>query len=192
MKRVAALCLMLAFGYLLPAHSSAEPADVVFKNGNIYTVNERQPHAEAIAVKAGKVIFVGSNADVKAYEGKSTRVVDLKGNTVVPGLTDSHYHLSGVGAREMNLNLEGTTSLEAFLAKVKERVDRAKPGEWVTGRGWIETFWKPQAFPTRGDLDKISPNNPVYLTRADGHASKTIRSLATSNTQNTSRMFSAI
>lgn len=170
MKRVAALCLMLALGYLSPAHSGAEPADVVFKNGNIYTVNERQPRAEAVAVKAGKIIFVGSNADVKAYQGKGTRVVDLKGNTVVPGLTDSHYHLSGVGAREMNLNLEGITSLEGFLVKVKERVDRAKADEWVTGRGWIETFWKPPVFPTRWDLDKISPNNPVALVRADGHA----------------------
>ena len=150
--------------------AAAEPADVVFKNGNIYTVNDRQPRAEAVAVKAGKIIFVGSNANAKAYEGKGTRVVDLKGNTVVPGLTDSHYHLSGVGAREMNLNLEGITTLEGFLAKVKERVDSAKPGEWVTGRGWIETFWKPPVFPTRWDLDKISPNNPVALVRADGHA----------------------
>jgi predicted amidohydrolase YtcJ len=170
------IALALIVALLLLASVSAKPeaapeaADIVFKNANIYTVNERQPHAEAIAVKAGKIIFVGSNADVKAYEGKGTRVVDLKGNTVVPGLTDSHYHLAGVGAREMNLNLEGTTTLEAFLAKVKERVDRAKPGEWVTGRGWIETFWKPPVFPTRGDLDRISPNNPVVLTRADGHA----------------------
>ncbi|MEK6323304.1 MAG: amidohydrolase [Acidobacteriota bacterium] len=162
---------LIALLLILPsAHSKAEVADVVFKNGNIYTVDERRPHAEAVAVKAGKIIFVGSNKNVKAYEGKGTRVVDLKGNTVVPGLTDSHYHLSGVGAREMNLNLEGITSLEEFLAKVKERVDRARPGEWVTGRGWIETFWKPPVFPTRGDLDKISPSNPVALVRADGHA----------------------
>lgn len=63
-------------------------------------------------------------------------------------MTDSHYHLAGVGARQMNLNLEGITSFEEFLARVKERVDQAKPGEWVTGRGWIETFWKPQVFPT--------------------------------------------
>jgi predicted amidohydrolase YtcJ len=69
----------------------------------------------------------------------------------------------------MNLNLEGTTNLEDFLAKVKVRVDQAKPGEWVTGRGWIETFWTPPVFPTRFDLDKISPNNPVFLSRADGH-----------------------
>jgi predicted amidohydrolase YtcJ len=88
---------------------------------------------------------------------------------VVPGMTDSHNHLSGVGAREMTLNLEGTTSLEDFLSKVKARVERAKPGEWITGRGWIETFWKPPVFPTRQDLDKISPNNPIFLDRADGH-----------------------
>ena len=130
-----AFALIVVLFFLPTVSAKPEAADVVFKNGNIYTVNERQPHAEAIPVKAGKIIFVGSNKDVKAYEGNGTRVVDLKGNTVVPGLTDSHYHLSGVGAREMNLNLEGTTSLEAFLAKVKERVDRAQPGEWVTGRG---------------------------------------------------------
>ena len=88
---------------------------------------------------------------------------------MVPGMTDAHQHLSGVGFREMTLNLEGITSLEDFLAKVKERVDQTKPGEWVTGRGWIETFWKPPVFPTRWDLDKIAPNNPVFLDRADGH-----------------------
>jgi len=77
--------------------------------------------------------------------------------------------LSGVGQREMTLNLEGTTSLEDFLAKVKARVDQTKPGDWVTGRGWIETHWNPPAFPTRWDLDKVAPNNPVILGRADGH-----------------------
>jgi TonB family protein len=154
----------------IEAFTLKDTADLVFKNGTIYTVNSKQPRAEAVAVKGDKIIFVGSNKDAKQYEGNTTRVVDLKGNTVVPGLTDSHYHLSGVGFRELNLNLEGTNTLEAFLAKVKERVDKTKAGEWVTGRGWIETFWKPQAFPTRYDLDKIAPNHPVYLTRADGHA----------------------
>jgi predicted amidohydrolase YtcJ len=144
-------------------------ADLVFKNGNVYTVNDRQPRAEAIAVKDGKIQFVGSNAGVRAHEGNGTRVVDLRGATMVPGLADSHYHLAGVGDREMTLNLEGTASLEEFLAKVGERVSRARPGEWVTGRGWIETFWKPSVFPTRWDLDRISLNNPVFLSRADGH-----------------------
>jgi predicted amidohydrolase YtcJ len=144
-------------------------AEIVFKNGNIYTGNDDKPKAEAVAAKYGKIVFVGSNAEAKKYEVKGVKVIDLKGATVVPGLVDSHYHFSGVGFREMNLNLEGTTSLEDFLAKVKARVDKAKPGEWVTGRGWIETFWKPPVFPTRWDLDKIAPNNPIYLTRADGH-----------------------
>ena len=144
-------------------------ADIVFKNGNVYTANDKSPKAEAIAVKADHIIFVGTNADAQKYIGTNTRVVDLKGNTVLPGFTDSHQHLSGVGQREMTLNLEGTTSLQDLLAKVKARVDQAKPGEWVTGRGWIETHWQPPVFPTRWDLDKVSPNNPVILGRADGH-----------------------
>ncbi len=159
-----------AFNDKIASGQKPEPAaDIVFKNGVIHTVNEEKPRAEAIAAKYGKIVFVGSNADAKKYEVKGVKVVDLKGATVVPGLADSHYHFSGVGFREMNLNLEGTTSLEDFLAKVKARVDKAKPGDWVTGRGWIETFWRPPVFPTRSDLDKIAPNNPVYLTRADGH-----------------------
>jgi predicted amidohydrolase YtcJ len=165
---LALTCLIFA---LIPAPVQNDSADLVFKNGNIYTVNERQPHVEAIAVKGDRIVFAGSNAEVQKYVGTNTRVVDLNGNTVVPGFTDSHQHLSGVGFREMTLNLEGITSLEDFLAKVKARVDQARPGEWINGRGWIETFWKPPVFPTRWDLDKVAPNNPVILTRADGHAS---------------------
>ncbi|MDT4898270.1 MAG: hypothetical protein QOH25_3347 [Acidobacteriota bacterium] len=164
-----ALIIAVALLSLVSVSTRVESADTVFKNGNIYTVADRQPRAEAIAVKGNRVIFVGSNADARKYEGKTTRVVDLKGRTVVPGMTDAHNHLYGVGLREMTLNLEGTTSLEDFLAKVKARVDQAKAGEWVTGRGWIETFWKPPVFPTRQDLDKVSPNNPIFLDRADGH-----------------------
>jgi predicted amidohydrolase YtcJ len=168
MKTFALAFLIIALS-LFVVHPKAETAEMVFKNGNIYTVNEGQPRAQAIAVKAGRIIFVGSNADAKKYEGRQTRVVDLQGHTVVPGMTDSHNHLIGVGQREMTLNLEGTTSLEDFLSKVKARVDRAKPGEWITGRGWIETFWKPPVFPTREDLDRVAPDNPILLRRADGH-----------------------
>jgi predicted amidohydrolase YtcJ len=150
--------------------SRAEDVDLVFVNGNIYTVNERQPHAEAIAIKNSRIAFVGSNEDAKQLASDKTHIVDLHGHTVVPGLTDSHCHIFGIGEREMNLNLEGTSTLEDFLAKVKARVDQTERGKWIIGRGWIETFWKPPQFPTRADLDKIAPNNPVFLTRADGHA----------------------
>ena len=163
----ASLLLLMVF---MPAPQRAQSAaDIVFKNGNVYTANDKAPKAQAIAVKKDMIVFVGSNGAAQKYVGPNTRVVDLKGNTVLPGFTDSHQHLSGVGLREMTLNLEGTTSLEDFLAKVKARVDQAKPGEWITGRGWIETHWQPPVFPTRWDLDKVAPNNPVILGRADGH-----------------------
>src|SRR5690349_7621039 len=155
---------------LTTAPRSAQPAaDIVFRNGNVYTANNKAPRAQAIAVKDDRIIFVGSNEAAQKFVGPNTRVVDLKGSTVLPGFTDAHQHLSGVGQREMTLNLEGTTSLDDLLAKVKARVDQAKLGEWVTGRGWIETHWQPPVFPTRWDLDKVSPNNPVILGRADGH-----------------------
>src|SRR2546423_1804474 len=153
----------------MPRQPGVAPADIVFKTGTVYTANDKAPHAEAVAVKADRIVFVGTNAAAQSYVGPNTRVVDLHGNTVLPGFADAHQHLSGVGLREMTLNLEGTTSLEDLLAKVKARVDQAKSGEWVTGRGWIETHWQPPVFPTRWDLDKVAPNNPVILGRADGH-----------------------
>jgi predicted amidohydrolase YtcJ len=167
--KVVSILLGLLLIPFTPSPRPADPATVVFINGNIYTANAQRPRAEAVAVKDDRIVFVGSNVDAKKFQGANTRTVDLHGATVLPGLTDAHYHFIGVGQREMNLNLEGTTDLEDFLAKVKARVDKAKPGEWVTGRGWIETFWKPPVFPTRFDLDRISPNNPVFLGRADGH-----------------------
>src|SRR5437762_14083358 len=162
------LSLLLSFAFV-PSAPTPASADVVFINGNVYTANEKQPRAEAVAVKGDRIVFVGSNSDAKKFQAANTRVIDLHGATVVPGLTDAHQHLAGVGFREMTLNLEGITNLQDFLAKVKARVDQAPPGRWVTGRGWIETFWQPPVFPTRWDLDKVAPNNPVVLTRADGH-----------------------
>jgi len=156
-------------GLLIARIVKAQDVDVLFTEGNIYTVNDRQPHAEAIAAKAGRIVFVGSNDDAKKF--RAAKIVDLRGRMVVPGFTDSHCHIFGIGEREMRLNLEGTNSREDFFARVKERIDKTGPGKWITGRGWIETFWKPPQFPTRQDLDKIAPNNPVFLTRADGHAS---------------------
>jgi predicted amidohydrolase YtcJ len=167
--RIAFSLLFLFF--LVSALAQEQPADLILKDANIYTVDEHNPQVQAVAVKGDRIIFVGSDADVQKYTRPTTRVLDLKGATVLPGLTDSHYHFLGVGERELSFNLEGTKSLGDLLAKVKERVASAKTGEWIVGRGWIETFWKPPAFPSRSDLDQVSPNNPVILGRADGHAS---------------------
>src|SRR5436309_1582539 len=147
---------------------AAEDVDLLLFNGNVYTVNEKLPKAEAIAVKKDRIVFVGSNDDARKF--RAPRAIDLHGYTVVPGLTDSHCHIFGIGERELTLNLESTNTLMDFLAKVKARVAKTECGKWITGRGWIETFWKPPQFPTRQDLDKIAPRNPLFLTRADGHA----------------------
>src|SRR5207248_1656964 len=146
MRAIAAILLFVS-----GISADAETAETIFINGNLYTGNEKQPHAEK-------------------FRGDKTHIVDLAGKTVTPGFTDSHCHIFGIGEREMTLNLEGTNTREDFLAKVKERVEQTERDKWITGRGWIETFWKPPQFPTRADLDKIAPDNPVFLTRADGHA----------------------
>ena len=170
MKVILLVASLLLLTLVIPAPQRTQSvADIVFKNGNVYTANDKSAKAQAFAVKGDKIVFVGTNEAAQKFISTNTRVVDLKGNTVLPGFTDAHQHLSGVGQREMTLNLEGTTSLNDLLAKVKARVDQAQPGQWVTGRGWIETHWEPPVFPTRWDLDKVSPNNPVILGRADGH-----------------------
>jgi len=165
-----ALCLVAGMSANDQLHAQGGSADSIFVNGNIYTGNEKQPRAEAIAVKGDRIEFVGSTVEIRKRAGKAARVVDLKGRTVLPGLTDGHCHIFGVGEREMHLNLEGTNTREEFLAKVKERVAQTEPGKWVTGRGWIETFWTPPDFPTAAELDQIAPDHPVFLMRADGHA----------------------
>ena len=166
MRTVAAILLLMG-----GSATGAEMADTIFINGNVYTANEGQPHAEAIAVDGDRIVFVGSNADAQKLRSDKTRIIDFAGKTVTPGFTDSHCHIFGIGEREMRLDFEGTNSRQDFFAKVKERVAKTERGKWIVGRGWIETFWKPAQFPTRNELDRIAPDNPVFLTRADGHAS---------------------
>ncbi len=161
--------ILLLVASLIVGMAHAEDVDLLLINGNIYTVTEKQPQAQAVAVKGKRIVFVGSNDEAKKFH--AVKAINLHGGTVVPGLTDSHCHIFGIGEREVQLNLEGINSLQDFLARTKERARKMSRGKWIIGRGWIETFWKPPQFPSRQDLDKIAPNNPVFLTRADGHAS---------------------
>ncbi len=122
----------MRFGFLLLGsiaimNAKAETADTIFLNGNIYTVNEKQPHAEAVAVKNQRILSVGSNREAEQFRGNKTKVVDLAGKTVVPGLTDSHCHIFGIGERELTLNLEGANTLEDFIEKVREGRENGSP-----------------------------------------------------------------
>ncbi|MGH7452736.1 MAG: amidohydrolase [bacterium] len=144
-------------------------ADVVLTNGVIHTVDEKQPSARALAIVGDRLAFVGSNHAAQAWIGDKTQVIDLGGKTVVPGFIDSHYHFQGVGQRAYNLNLDGCTSLDEFLSRLKNWAANVPAGEWIRGRGWMEEDWPVKQFPTRVELDRVVPNLPVYLNRADGH-----------------------
>jgi predicted amidohydrolase YtcJ len=171
MRRAASVWVVALFTLFAATATGAEAVDLVIKNGNIYTNDPRQPKVQALVAGGGRIVYVGATAGAAAYEKAARRVLDLRGRTALPGLADAHVHLSGVGAREATLNLEGTRSLDELLAAVKRAAAAKPPGTWIEGRGWIETFWKPPVFPTRADLDRAAPKHPVLLTRADGHAS---------------------
>src|SRR6185436_154185 len=155
----------------------AETAELVINNAKVYTVNKNQAEAEALAVKDGKIIFVGSNADVKKYIGDKTEVIDAKGQFVMPGFIEGHGHIHGLGSSLMNLNLMQVKNWDEIVAMVAEAVKKAKPGDWIIGRGWHQEKWDHApannylGYPYHEELDKVSPNNPVMLEHASGHSS---------------------
>jgi len=156
---------------LAPAVLEAQaPADVVLVNGNIYTVDNARPAASALAVRGGRVLFVGSDDEARVLAKESTHVIDLHGATVVPGIVDAHAHLLGLGNTLRRVNLAGSTSYEEVIDRVKAWSKDVKPGEWILGRGWDQTRWPGREFPTHDALSRAFPNNPVVLTRVDGHA----------------------
>lgn len=156
-------------GYSSEYAQSCTPASLVLTNGQIYTLNENQPTAQAVAIRGSKIIYVGDPEGAERYSCGDAVVIDLEGKATYPGLIDAHGHLSGVGFREVNLNLQGINSLKKMLAKVREYADQNPTLEWINGSGWIEKIWPEGRFPTRHDIDAIIPDRPVTLSRADGH-----------------------
>jgi len=156
--------------------SDRNVADLVIRNGTVYTVDSLQPAAEAIAVKGDRIVFVGSNADVEKWIGDSTEVIDVEGKAVTHGFIESHGHFLGVGYNVMNLDLSSAKSYDEIVSRVAEAVAKAQPGEWIVGRGWHQDKWveKPsqmvEGFQTHHALSAVSPDNPVYLSHASGHA----------------------
>jgi predicted amidohydrolase YtcJ len=177
---LAALALLLLAA---ADRAAAEPADLVLKNGNVHTLDPRRPRAEAVAVRGNSILAVGTNADVAGLVGLRTRTIDLAGRTLLPGFVDSHAHVmgdrrtrGGFGFVRLGLDLADTKSWDEVLARVRAAVTARRPGEWVLGRGWHEGKWASpptpdvEGFPTHDALTALSPDNPVLLERADGHA----------------------
>jgi predicted amidohydrolase YtcJ len=166
---IAIFCLALT----VPLTAQAAPApaaDMIIWGGPIYTANDKAPTAQAVAIRAGRIVYVGTKKRAWANLGPQTQVIDLKGASLFPGFTDGHVHLKGIGERELTLNLEGSKSAAEVAARLKAWMVNVKPGEVVIGRGWIETGWPEARFLSLADLDAVAPNNPVLMERADGHA----------------------
>jgi predicted amidohydrolase YtcJ len=152
------------------------PADLIIRGGTIYTVEDSNPTVEAVAVTGDKIVYAGDLAGLVKFEGEKTEVIDLQGKTMTPGFIEGHGHFMGLGFSELNLDLSTVESYEEMVALVKEAVAKTPPGQWIVGRGWHQDKWttKPEkvikGFPTHQLLSAVSPNNPVFLRHASGHA----------------------
>ena len=147
---------------------TAQTADLVVTNANIYTVNAKQPRASALAVRQGLIQAVGD--DISRYIGPSTTLIDAHGATLIPGLIDSHGHVRGLGEMLETLDLRGITSEREIVDKLRAAAKQHKPREWIIGRAWDQNLWENKQFPTAAGISGAAPDNPVALTRVDGHA----------------------
>jgi predicted amidohydrolase YtcJ len=162
----------IVFAALMAATSltTAQAGDILIHGGPIHTGVDAKPTVEAVLVRDDRILFVGDLKAAKAKAAKDVRDIDLKGAAAYPGFVDAHAHLTGIGLRELTLNLDQVKSVAELVAAVKTYA-AAHPEGAIHGRGWIETHWPEKRFPTKADLDAAAPGRIVVLGRSDGHAS---------------------
>ena len=149
---------------------TAPSTDLVLIHGRILTVDAKDSIAQAVAIRKGKIIAVGSDSDIQPLVTAATRVIDLHGRTATPGLIDSHGHFADGGVNELyNVDLTRVGRIDEVLSKLRERTATLKAGEWLLGDGWDEGKLEERRYLYASDLDKVTPNNPVWLTHTTGH-----------------------
>jgi hypothetical protein len=174
--RTSSLVLSTLIGLLAGPALAADQADLVLRGGKIVTMDQARPTAEALAVRRDRIVFVGSDKDVAAHVGRDTRVIELEGQLAVPGFIEGHGHFTGIGQAKMGLELADAKSWDEIVHRVAAAAQRAPSGGWILGRGWHQEKWtsRPspavEGFPVHESLSRASPNNPVLLTHASGHA----------------------
>ena len=176
LTKLKAFILALIISISIQACSTGEVADTIYTNGDIYTADANDTKVEAVAVKDGMIVAVGTKAEVMKMQGSETEMIDLAGKTMTPGFIESHGHLMGIGYNKLELDLMYVKTYDELVEKVAEAVDKVEPGTWITGRGWHQDKWieKPKdmqkGFQTHNKMSAVSPDNPVYLRHASGHA----------------------
>jgi predicted amidohydrolase YtcJ len=156
-------------GDIVKNDSKGKFADAVYHTGKIYTVNPEQPWAQAVAVTAGKISFVGSDDRARALIGPHTKTIDLRGKMMLPGFQDAHVHALSGGLQETSCNLGGKDSLAAYRSIISQCAANDPDGEWITGGGWSMSVFGPGAKAGKGIIDELVSDRPVYLDSADGH-----------------------
>jgi len=152
-----------------------KPAELVLIGGKIITVDDSRPEAQAIAINGDRITAVGSDKEIQAFIGTSTKIIDLKGKMAMPGFIEGHGHFMGLGQSKMWLDLTQAKNWQAIVNIVSGAAKRAKPGDWILGRGWHQEKWDStpspniDGLPTHADLSRVSPTNPVLLVHASGH-----------------------
>lgn len=147
-----------------------DTADLILQHGVFYPVQPAPRVEGSLAVRGGRIVYLGPDAGAERLRGPRTRVIDLAGRTVTPGLIDAHSHLLGLGQALAEVDLTGATSYDEVIRRVREAAARVPAGTWVRGRGWDQNLWPGQQFPTHQALSAAVPGHPVWLTRVDGHA----------------------
>ena len=149
--------------------AGTDAADLALTGGRIYTVDARRSWAEAVAIRGGRIVFVGSDEDAKAHIGPDTKVVELEGRLVMPGFQDAHIHPISAGLEAQSCDLNGLETVEEYLVVIKQYADAHPDAAWITGGGWLMSAFGPGALASRKLLDGVVPDRPVYLSSADGH-----------------------
>ena len=144
-------------------------ADTLIVHARVYTENPKQPWAQALAIRGDKIVAIGSEGDVAAYRGPDTKVIDGDGHLVLPGFTDSHIHFLDGSLSLLQVNLEGAKTVHEIQQRVKTYAKMHTELPWVLGRGWQYTTFGTSGMPTKGDLDQVVSDRPVYLESFDGH-----------------------
>ncbi|HEY7099530.1 MAG TPA: amidohydrolase [Terriglobales bacterium] len=166
-KTLLVVCCLIS---LAATFAQARPAaDLIIFHANVWTVDKAQPKAQAVAISRDRIVFVGSDADVKAWQGRGTRVIDAGGKLVVPGFNDAHVHFVSGGSQLDRVQLNDADSAQEFARRIKAQVGKISKGEWILGGDWDETKWTPAKLPTKELIDSFTPDAPVFVSRYDGH-----------------------
>src|SRR6266852_2369187 len=163
------LPFLISTTFIVQADKPPFAADLIIVNARIHTMDQGQPLAEAVAVSGNRFIAVGTTKEIRKLAGANTRVIDAKGQVVLPGFNDAHVHFMSGGFQLSSVDLRDASSQQEFAERIRAFADKLPPGRWITGGDWDHERWPDAKLPTKELIDSFTPNTPVFVNRLDGH-----------------------